>query len=67
MIPPDATLHFDVELLERLRDKGVTFTHVTLHVGAGTFLVLYSKEAGEKKKLSEKTAAPAVRPPLPTG
>lgn len=37
-----------------------------LMVAAGTFLVLYSKEAGEKKKLSEKTAAPAVQPSPPT-
>ncbi|WP_270730735.1 tRNA preQ1(34) S-adenosylmethionine ribosyltransferase-isomerase QueA [Shimia sp. Alg240-R146] len=35
---PTASLHFDAPLLERLRAKGVTFTHVTLHVGAGTFL-----------------------------
>lgn len=35
---PTASLHFDAELLTRLADKGVRFTHVTLHVGAGTFL-----------------------------
>ncbi|MGR3635386.1 MAG: tRNA preQ1(34) S-adenosylmethionine ribosyltransferase-isomerase QueA [Shimia sp.] len=35
---PTASLHFDAPLLERLRAKGVTFTYVTLHVGAGTFL-----------------------------
>lgn len=35
---PTASLHFDEPLLRRLRDLGVTFTHVTLHVGAGTFL-----------------------------
>ncbi len=35
---PTASLHFDEVLLERLRAKGVEFTHVTLHVGAGTFL-----------------------------
>jgi S-adenosylmethionine:tRNA ribosyltransferase-isomerase len=34
---PTAGLHFDEDLLERLRDKGVEFTTVTLHVGAGTF------------------------------
>jgi S-adenosylmethionine:tRNA ribosyltransferase-isomerase len=34
---PTAGLHFDEALLERLRDKGVEFGFVTLHVGAGTF------------------------------
>ena len=35
---PTASLHFDAPLLEALRAHGVDFTHVTLHVGAGTFL-----------------------------
>lgn len=35
---PTASLHFTPELLEKLREKGVQFTEVTLHVGAGTFL-----------------------------
>ncbi len=35
---PTASLHFDQDLLTQLRAKGVEFTHVTLHVGAGTFL-----------------------------
>jgi len=35
---PTASLHFDADLLQALADKGVTFTEVTLHVGAGTFL-----------------------------
>ena len=35
---PTASLHFDVTLLNALARKGVDFTYVTLHVGAGTFL-----------------------------
>lgn len=35
---PTASLHFDEALLHALAAKGVTFTEVTLHVGAGTFL-----------------------------
>ena len=35
---PTASLHFDAPLLEALAARGVAFTHVTLHVGAGTFL-----------------------------
>ena len=34
---PTAGLHFDEEVIEMLRRKGVGMAHVTLHVGAGTF------------------------------
>ena len=34
---PTAGLHFDDELLNRLKEKGVNIEFVTLHVGAGTF------------------------------
>ena len=34
---PTAGLHFDDALLDALRERGVQFGHVTLHVGAGTF------------------------------
>lgn len=34
---PTAGLHFDEALISRLKDKGVDFGEVTLHVGAGTF------------------------------
>lgn len=35
---PTASLHFDAPLLQALAARGVDFTEVTLHVGAGTFL-----------------------------
>ncbi len=35
---PTASLHFDQALLDELAAKGVQFSRVTLHVGAGTFL-----------------------------
>ncbi len=35
---PTASLHFDAPLLAALAARGVATTHVTLHVGAGTFL-----------------------------
>ncbi len=35
---PTASLHFDEGLLRALAAKGVAFSEVTLHVGAGTFL-----------------------------
>ncbi|HEY9541614.1 MAG TPA: tRNA preQ1(34) S-adenosylmethionine ribosyltransferase-isomerase QueA, partial [Luteimonas sp.] len=34
---PTAGLHFDDALLQALRECGLQFGHVTLHVGAGTF------------------------------
>lgn len=34
---PTAGLHFDDGILQALKNKGVEFAYVTLHVGAGTF------------------------------
>ncbi len=34
---PTAGLHFDEELLNKIKNKGVKCAYVTLHVGAGTF------------------------------
>ena len=34
---PTAGLHFDDEMMSKLKDKGVNIGFVTLHVGAGTF------------------------------
>jgi S-adenosylmethionine:tRNA ribosyltransferase-isomerase len=34
---PTAGLHFDEELLKKIKDKGINSAYVTLHVGAGTF------------------------------
>lgn len=34
---PTAGLHFTEELLEKIKEKGITICYVTLHVGLGTF------------------------------
>lgn len=34
---PTAGLHFDEAILQKLQQKNIEFTYVTLHVGAGTF------------------------------
>ncbi len=34
---PTASLHFSEELMERLKEKGVNFAFITLHVSYGTF------------------------------
>ena len=53
MAAPTASLHFDEPLLAALRDKGVSFTHVTLHVGAGTFLPVKVDDITQHKMHSE--------------
>ncbi|GAB3547893.1 tRNA preQ1(34) S-adenosylmethionine ribosyltransferase-isomerase QueA [Noviherbaspirillum agri] len=50
---PTAGLHFDQPLLDRLRDKGVNFAYVTLHVGAGTFQPVRTENLAEHKMHSE--------------
>lgn len=50
---PTASLHFDTELLDRLSSKGITFSHVTLHVGAGTFLPVKVDDIDAHKMHSE--------------
>lgn len=50
---PTASLHFDETLLAALKAKGVAFTHVTLHVGAGTFLPVKVENVKEHKMHAE--------------
>ncbi len=60
---PTASLHFDAPLLAALRARGVDFTHVTLHVGAGTFLpvkvedVTHHRMHAERGRVSAQAAA----------
>ncbi|MDX8353353.1 tRNA preQ1(34) S-adenosylmethionine ribosyltransferase-isomerase QueA [Cognatiyoonia sp. IB215182] len=50
---PTASLHFDAPLLDALRTRGVQFTHVTLHVGAGTFLPVKVDDIADHKMHAE--------------
>ena len=50
---PTASLHFDDALLRALRDGGVDFTYVTLHVGAGTFLPVKVEDVRTHKMHAE--------------
>lgn len=68
---PTAGLHFTMELLKQLEDKGVKIAHVTLHVGLGTFRPVkaedildhhmhsefYIVEEAEAKKVNDAKAA----------
>ncbi len=51
---PTASLHFDDALLGQLTDMGVTFTYVTLHVGAGTFLPVKVDDIRDHKMHAER-------------
>ena len=50
---PTAGLHFTPELLDRLSVKGVAIEHVTLHVGAGTFLPMKADDTQDHKMHAE--------------
>ncbi|MDO4430304.1 MAG: tRNA preQ1(34) S-adenosylmethionine ribosyltransferase-isomerase QueA [Lonepinella koalarum] len=50
---PTAGLHFDNNLLEKLKAKGVNFAFVTLHVGAGTFQPVRVEKIEEHKMHAE--------------
>lgn len=50
---PTAGLHFDVEILGQIADKGVQSTYVTLHVGAGTFQPVRSEHIKDHLMHSE--------------
>ena len=50
---PTAGLHFTKELLQRVRDKGVSIGFVTLHVGLGTFRPVSVDKVSEHKMHSE--------------
>lgn len=50
---PTASLHFDEALMAALAARGVDFTHVTLHVGAGTFLPVKVDDIREHRMHAE--------------
>ena len=50
---PTAGLHFTNELLEKIKNKGVTVLYVTLHVGLGTFRPVSVSDVTKHKMHSE--------------
>lgn len=50
---PTAALHFTPRIIEALAHKGVEITHITLHVGAGTFKPVTSETMGSHMMHSE--------------
>lgn len=50
---PTAGLHFTPKLIEKLKDMGVEFAEVTLHVGLGTFQPVKTEKLEDHKMHSE--------------
>ena len=50
---PTASLHFDAWLLDRLRQRGIGHSTITLHVGAGTFLPVRNDDVSRHRMHSE--------------
>ncbi|KAF0130837.1 MAG: S-adenosylmethionine:tRNA ribosyltransferase-isomerase [Bacteroidetes bacterium] len=51
---PTASLHFSKEVVDSLKSKGISFTNVTLHVGAGTFKPVSTDTIGEHDMHAER-------------
>ena len=50
---PTAGLHFTKELLEKVKEKGITVLYITLHVGLGTFRPVNVEDVTKHKMHSE--------------
>ncbi|MGB0937965.1 MAG: tRNA preQ1(34) S-adenosylmethionine ribosyltransferase-isomerase QueA [Colwellia sp.] len=55
---PTAGLHFDDEILEQIKHKGIDLAFVTLHVGAGTFQPVKVDEISDHVMHSEYVEVP---------
>lgn len=56
---PTAGLHFDQDLIDRLRAKGVGWQTITLHVGAGTFLPVQTDDLDDHTMHAESVTVSA--------
>lgn len=55
---PTAGLHFDDDIMRRLKEKGVELAFVTLHVGAGTFQPVRVEDIQSHKMHAEYAEVP---------
>lgn len=51
---PTAGLHFTTKILAQIKSKGIAQNHLTLHVGAGTFMPIKAKSVQEHPMHNEK-------------
>lgn len=57
---PTAGLHFDEEMLTKIKDKGIECSFVTLHVGAGTFQPMRVDNILDHKMHKERIDVPQI-------
>ena len=57
---PTAGLHFDDDVLDRVRAKGVGVAPVTLHVGAGTFQPVREDDLSQHRMHAERYVVPSA-------
>ena len=57
---PTAGLHFDAPLLDRLRGRAIELAFLTLHVGAGTFQPVRTREIAAHRMHAERYEIPAA-------
>ncbi|MFQ6060955.1 MAG: tRNA preQ1(34) S-adenosylmethionine ribosyltransferase-isomerase QueA [Thermoplasmata archaeon] len=55
---PTAGLHFSVEMISSLQEKGVRFAPITLHIGPGTFLPIRSENVEDHRMEVEYVKVP---------
>ena len=55
---PTAGLHFTENLLQRLKEKGVNISYITLHVGIGTFKPIKTEDITKHKMHEEYFSIP---------
>lgn len=51
---PTAGMHFTPDLMNKLKESGIKFSFITLHVGRGTFRPITSEDASAHKMLAER-------------
>ena len=51
---PTASLHFDNDLIKKIKKTAINYSFVTLHVGAGTFLPIKSEDFSNHKMHAER-------------
>ncbi|MDI6731128.1 MAG: tRNA preQ1(34) S-adenosylmethionine ribosyltransferase-isomerase QueA [Candidatus Margulisbacteria bacterium] len=55
---PTAGLHFTIELLEKIKNKGIQIAYVTLHTGLATFKPVYAERVEDHEMYSEYFEVP---------
>ena len=55
---PTAALHFDSNVIKKIKDKGVNIANITLHIGMGTFSTIKTDDIDNHKMHSELFCIP---------